>query len=127
MNNNRLGLYGLFVKVDLETQSWKGLAGPCDGFAISEQTQHAQIELSVDGFALALGIAPFEGGLAAFYAHPVIQRGLAGRQACQTERGRTLHACRSEEHTSELQSLMRTSYAVFCLKKKTNKQYRLTT
>src|SRR3546814_1972168 len=27
-------------------------------------------------------------------------------------------ACRSEEHTSELQSLMRTSYAVFCLKKK---------
>src|SRR3546814_1755353 len=29
---------------------------------------------------------------------------------------------RSEEHTSELQSLMRTSYAVFCLKKKKNKQ-----
>src|SRR3546814_6544360 len=29
-------------------------------------------------------------------------------------------AARSEEHTSELQSLMRTSYAVFCLKKKTN-------
>src|SRR3546814_6527536 len=31
-------------------------------------------------------------------------------------------APRSEEHTSELQSLMRISYAVFCLKKKTNKQ-----
>src|SRR3546814_1890368 len=36
------------------------------------------------------------------------------------------HACkttpaRSEEHTSELQSLMRTSYAVFCLKKKNTK------
>src|SRR3546814_9970942 len=28
---------------------------------------------------------------------------------------------RSEEHTSELQSLMRNSYAVFCLKKKNNK------
>src|SRR3546814_3467286 len=28
---------------------------------------------------------------------------------------------RSEEHTSELQSLMRTSYAVFCLKKKTKR------
>src|SRR3546814_4732945 len=28
--------------------------------------------------------------------------------------------CRSEEHTSELQSLMRISYAVFCLKKKHN-------
>src|SRR3546814_4233243 len=30
---------------------------------------------------------------------------------------------RSEEHTSELQSLMRTSYADFCLKKKTNTQH----
>src|SRR3546814_4358174 len=30
------------------------------------------------------------------------------------------HDTRSEEHTSELQSLMRISYAVFCLKKKTN-------
>src|SRR3546814_5155686 len=28
--------------------------------------------------------------------------------------------CRSEEHTSELQSLMRISYAVYCLKKKKN-------
>src|SRR3546814_1565172 len=31
-------------------------------------------------------------------------------------------AHRSEEHTSELQSLMRISYAVFCLKKKKNKK-----
>src|SRR3546814_9253559 len=31
-------------------------------------------------------------------------------------------AIRSEEHTSELQSLMRISYAVFCLKKKTKKK-----
>src|SRR3546814_5329264 len=31
-----------------------------------------------------------------------------------------LAAARSEEHTSELQSLMRISYAVFCLKKKKN-------
>src|SRR3546814_1738305 len=31
-------------------------------------------------------------------------------------------ATRSEEHTSELQSLMRISYAVFCLKKKKNKK-----
>src|SRR3546814_3218805 len=30
---------------------------------------------------------------------------------------------RSEEHTSELQSLMRISYAVFCLKKKRNTKY----
>src|SRR3546814_1840186 len=34
--------------------------------------------------------------------------------------GDLLKAYRSEEHTSELQSLMRISYAVFCLKKKKN-------
>src|SRR3546814_4297526 len=34
---------------------------------------------------------------------------------------------RSEEHTSELQSLMRISYAVFCLQQKKNKQDTLTT
>src|SRR3546814_4159447 len=34
---------------------------------------------------------------------------------------------RSEEHTSELQSLMRISYAVFCLKKKTNTTIKLQT
>src|SRR3546814_2412067 len=32
---------------------------------------------------------------------------------------------RSEEHTSELQSLMRTSYAVFCLKKKKTNKHNL--
>src|SRR3546814_6188483 len=41
--------------------------------------------------------------------------------AADTERGLTRRAAveraRSEEHTSELQSLMRISYAVFCLKK----------
>src|SRR3546814_6108966 len=38
----------------------------------------------------------------------------------QIEFGIAVTATRSEEHTSELQSLMRISYAVFCLKKKTN-------
>src|SRR3546814_2950742 len=38
--------------------------------------------------------------------------------------GRTL--LRSEEHTSELQSLMRISYAVFCLKKKKHTQNTIT-
>src|SRR3546814_11374218 len=53
------------------------------------------------------------------------------RQAPQRQNGhglatvKHLHTpllCRSEEHTSELQSLMRTSYAVFCLKKKKEKR-----
>src|SRR3546814_5018759 len=42
--------------------------------------------------------------------------------ALLTPAGRIADALRSEEHTSELQSLMRISYAVFCLKKKTTNQ-----
>src|SRR3546814_9759285 len=37
---------------------------------------------------------------------------------CRSSDGSVLIEIRSEEHTSELQSLMRISYAVFCLKKK---------
>src|SRR3546814_4858380 len=43
-----------------------------------------------------------------------------GRDQCAVPTHRVAEdALRSEEHTSELQSLMRISYAVFCLKKKT--------
>src|SRR3546814_5393298 len=48
---------------------------------------------------------------------------LAGHGAFDKARGNAVDrhvAGRSEEHTSELQSLMRISYAVFCLKKKHN-------
>src|SRR3546814_7309106 len=43
------------------------------------------------------------------------------------EGGKIFMVVRSEEHTSELQSLMRISYAVFCLKKKKQTQYRTIT
>src|SRR3546814_1522445 len=56
-------------------------------------------------------------------ANGVQAMGLVGRKLAQNG-GR---AIRSEEHTSELQSLMRISYAVFCLKKKnTNTIYKHT-
>src|SRR3546814_5601560 len=42
-----------------------------------------------------------------------------GRPLKEIEQGDHQKADRSEEHTSELQSLMRNSYAVFCLKTKT--------
>src|SRR3546814_3880309 len=42
---------------------------------------------------------------------------------CHGEQGRGSQQLRSEEHTSELQSLMRISYAVFCLKKKKHNLY----
>src|SRR3546814_9127722 len=51
----------------------------------------------------------------AFYIHCPV-RPLLGRAGIGPRR-----AGRSEEHTSELQSLMRISYAVFCLKKKKTK------
>src|SRR3546814_10015261 len=41
--------------------------------------------------------------------------------APSSSHARRTRCARSEEHTSELQSLMRISYAVFCLKKKTKK------
>src|SRR3546814_4005556 len=48
-----------------------------------------------------------------------LQRGVvyAQRQVAPGPRCRQCQVLRSEEHTSELQSLMRISYAVFCLKK----------
>src|SRR3546814_2836207 len=48
---------------------------------------------------------------------------LAAREANRLDDARTIMDIRSEEHTSELQSLMRISYAVFCLKKKKPTSY----
>src|SRR3546814_10152953 len=54
-----------------------------------------------------------------------VQAGIAYRTAARGSQStlralpRNRGSIRSEEHTSELQSLMRISYAVFCLKKKT--------
>src|SRR3546814_5693132 len=48
------------------------------------------------------------------------QAATEGRQHMVQLPPRPSHGFRSEEHTSALQSLMRTSYAVFCLKKTTH-------
>src|SRR3546814_8509271 len=50
---------------------------------------------------------------------PCVSRALSARRVVDPG-SRCAHPGRSEEHTSELQSLMRISYAVFCLKKKKN-------
>src|SRR3546814_3623086 len=46
-------------------------------------------------------------------------RSAAGRMLTRVDFPQAVRKVRSEEHTSELQSLMRISYAVFCLKKQT--------
>src|SRR3546814_1988492 len=77
-------------------------------------------------------------GLAVVIEHRIDDRrlaaGLVGEEVLQAARDRfvkrpdsgareiVLGHMRSEEHTSELQSLMRISYAVFCLKKKKQKK-----
>src|SRR3546814_2583749 len=58
---------------------------------------------------------PFENGKPAGKAQDVVTGFIEGDQA----RGRPVGVARSAEHTSELQSLMRISYAGFCLKQQT--------
>src|SRR3546814_1602067 len=50
-------------------------------------------------------------------SHTAVSRSHSGACTCRCN-NRMIEFNRSEEHTSELQSLMRISYAVFCLKKK---------
>src|SRR3546814_5575646 len=52
------------------------------------------------------------------YAQAIIDGGVKIVETAGTPAVREIWEMRSEEHTSELQSLMRISYAVFCLKKK---------
>src|SRR3546814_6980225 len=67
----------------------------------------------------SVGVEPIISGLASRWQSclPVRERLSSSRKRSQ------IKLPRSEEHTSELQSLMRISYAVFCLKKKNKTQY----
>src|SRR3546814_10710865 len=64
------------------------------------------------------------GSLLSGVREPVLSKAFAYWKNIDADAGRRIEekvragAARSEEHTSELQSLMRISYAVFCLKKK---------
>src|SRR3546814_4092133 len=100
-----------------------GLIGPPAEHACRRRTEIAYRSGLVDhdhgiGDSLEdrtqMGLAPRQrrGSLLGFDA------GMLKPLAAQRNRERD-HNERSEEHTSELQSLMRISYAVFCLKKKT--------
>src|SRR3546814_6663690 len=53
----------------------------------------------------------------------IVERGETVSVVGPSGSGKSSMMMRSEEHTSELQSLMRISYAVFCLKKKNTQKY----
>src|SRR3546814_9505075 len=73
------------------------------------------------------GSAPVIPGMTVVHGHTTFEKvvELPGRIGLDT--GAYCSGIRSEEHTSELQSLMRISYAVFCLKKKKKKHNPITT
>src|SRR3546814_4047491 len=73
-----------------------------------------------DEFAVGRRAAKFSRGCA---GNGVFDRNSAVDADSHVTELRELPGIRSEEHTSELQSLMRISYAVFCLTKKKYKQY----
>src|SRR3546814_3533936 len=89
-------------------------------------------DVSDPGLQRPAGLAAARRGLAELPPHRR-RPGAAGHLPGDAQGGlrgasrglQTVRESRSEEHTSELQSLMRISYAVFCLKKK-NKTNRLT-
>src|SRR3546814_3660554 len=70
----------------------------------------------VSGCRVAAGASTPPSGIAAGKA----EKPISSRHPRPSRRRAATSASRSEEHTSELQSLMRHSYAVFCLKKKKN-------
>src|SRR3546814_5469689 len=90
---------------------------PCAGL------RRAVTDLAVDPFAFSGRHGPAF-AIAASELAGTVDRGRRGGGRAGRCLLVELAPVRSEEHTSELQSLMRTSYAVFCLKKKKKSQQR---
>src|SRR3546814_9567517 len=89
------------------------------------QSAHAGIiaHAKVQRLARLLRDLPEHFADAEFFGHRAHQIMIADRDAASGQQQIAIEQrFRSEEHTSELQSLMRISYAVFCLKKKKKQQ-----
>src|SRR3546814_6875097 len=104
----------LFRSVAVDVAEQIRTHGPVGRRKISEQVQAEERALVV----VLLGeVLDVEVAIAAFE----FQSQIRGNRT--TDRERSGESGRSEEHTSELQSLMRISYAVFCLKKKNSRTH----
>src|SRR3546814_5591069 len=90
------------LDVDLRTKPAEIITRRCVDERVGRQVAGRAVDLGLDRADIADATA--DKGIAEFIARINTRRALR----------------RSEEHTSELQSLMRISYAVFCLKKKKN-------
>src|SRR3546814_8804203 len=82
-------------------------------FGLPQNLSYATAKGGVIGMTRSLATAGGEHGIKANLIAPAAMTRMAGQGAGE----------RSEEHTSELQSIMRISYAVFCLKKKNKLEY----
>src|SRR3546814_9483151 len=94
-------------------------SGRHDGYAVeASSVDLALLESTANGITLNAGQATLVREMATSGAR--LQLAIAPAGSGKTTAMRALASAwtRSEEHTSELQSLMRISYAVFCLKKK---------
>src|SRR3546814_6069429 len=100
---NTLFPYTTLFRSNLRTGMWKASKRPCPLRQLRRD------------------VSRMRGGLQESSAEPVraYLPATGAKQQLYAALGLSLRALRSEEHTSELQSLMRISYAVFCLKKKT--------
>src|SRR3546814_9851704 len=83
----------------------------------------ARLALGIDPVLMRRIYAVFIMFLAVFYMYQSLRGSRVGSSSPARRSTQEFHKgwFRSEEHTSELQSLMRTSYAVFCLKKQIEK------
>src|SRR3546814_4307922 len=125
-----------------DSAQWTGSRSEAERVQSSEPVHIVEAREIIDGFHAMIRrkaeadlnpwIERARASLVASFANGVARDIAAVRAAIvtswsngQTEGQITKLKLRSEEHTSELQSLMRISYAVFCLKKK-NKQHRTT-
>src|SRR3546814_4986565 len=108
----------VFSVVTCESPSTRQAAPPCstmlDTAASAVRTRPVMIELPSANRSTM--VCPCEGSAYACTSIRPIP-------PVSTLPSSTLAVRRSEEHTSELQSLMRTSYAVFCLQKKKRTEY----
>src|SRR3546814_5137624 len=93
-------------------------AMPHGGFVI-RSAKTGQGSTQVIEYSLKLESNPeFTSSVLVAYARAVFRLSRQGQTGARTVFDVAPGLLRSEEHTSELQSLMRISYAVFCLKKK---------